>query len=352
MKNENFIYYILTILLVGCTGSEKTRYADCSTFSWKDVGNEIKLEGYELNLSDILTRPMRISISDSTLILLNNDNEKMIQLIDLNNEKEIGCYGSFGSGPTDMISPRYVYKKDSVLSIYDSGLLRFNQYIIAGDSILKLKNSIQYTSFFEDVFILSDSILVASVLDLRLKKISFFQRDSLLNTIGDYPSTKDNTFSSEGLAQMEGFSSSFAWNCSKKKIAVAYKLTDLIEIYDENGILESRTHGPDIFYPSKIVKNIGNTQKVTANIGEERDAYFSPIATSKEIYVLYSGRFYRPGEKNYLLDRLFVFDWDGNLLRQYKLDIPIFRFVIDENKQILYGITDSPEFRIVRFNLQ
>lgn len=352
MKQVRFICYILAILLIGCIDQRGKKYTDCSTFSWKDVGPEIMLQGHELNLGEMLTRPMRLSVSDSTLILLNNDNETLIQLININTEKEIGCYGTFGSGPADLMTPRYVHKKDSVLFTYDSRLRRFNQYVIASDSLLRLENSMQFTSYFDDVFMFSDSVLVANVLDPRLKKISFFQRDSLLNTVGDYPSIEGDDNALEGLAQLEGFASSLAWNMSKRKIAIVYKQTDLIEIYDETGLLKNRIQGPDIFFPSKIIKSIGDTQKVTANIGEERDAYFSPVATSNELYILYSGQLYHPGDTNYLLDHLLVFDWNGNPLRQYKLDTPIFRFVIDESNQLIYGITDSPEFRIIRFDLK
>lgn len=352
MKLLSLIYLVLATLLVGCIGKEEKRYNDCTTFSWKDMGTEIVLQGHELNLSEQITRPMRLSVSDSTLILLNNDTEDLVQLVDLNTEKKIGHYGTFGSGPADLMTPRYVHKKDSSLFIYDSGLRRFNHYIIDSDKVLKLKNSTQFTYYFDDVIMLSDSILIANVLDPRLKKISYFQGNSMLTTMGDYPLIEGGKFPLEGLAQLEGFASSLAWNTSKRKIAIVYKQTDLIEIYDETGRLKNRVQGPDIFFPSKSIKNIGNTQKVTANIGEERDAYFSPVTTTNELFVLYSGLVYHPGDKNYLLDHLFVFDWNGKPLRQYKLDIPIFRFVIDESSHTVYGLTDSPEFRIVRFNLE
>lgn len=351
MKQIKIVSYLLTIILIGCVGKQEKRYTDCTTFSWEELGSEIMLHGRELELSEELTRPIRISIFDSTLILLNHDSENLVQLINVKQEKEIACYGSFGSGPTDFMNPRYVHKKDSMLFIYDSGLRRFNQYVMGSDSLLRLTESTQFTFHFDDVVMLSDSVLAANVLDPRLKKISFFLHDSLVNTMGDYPQIAGSNDSLNVLAQLEGFSSSLAWNASKRKIALAYKLTDLIEIYDETGILRSRMNGPDHFIPSKTVKDNDDTQKVTANIGEERDAYFSPVATSNELFVLYSGRIYHPGDKSYLLDRLIVFDWDAKPLRQYKLDIPIFRFTIDENGRTLYGITDSPEFRIIRFDL-
>lgn len=345
------VFIVFAILFVRCTGNGEMKYQDCLVFSWKSLGNEILLHGNELNLDEHITRPMRLFIKDSTLFLLNNNTEGMLQLIDLNTEKQIGIYGSFGSGPADMMTPRYIQKKDSVLFIYDSRLLRFNQFTLNSDNILNLKNSIQFASSFEDLIMLSDSILVASVLDPRLKKMSYFKKDSMIKTVGDYPQVEGTDTPLSGIARLEGFSSSMAWNPLKQKIAIAYKQTDLIEIYDNVGRLENRIQGPDVFFPSKSIKSIGNTQKVVANIGEEKDAYFSPVATENELFVLYSGLIYQPGEKGYLLNHLFVFDWNGKPLRRYKLDIPIFRFTINESGNKIYGITDSPEFRIIQYNL-
>lgn len=351
MKQLIFICLVLVLLFVGCIGKTGAKYENCDLFSLDDFGNEILLHGQELDLGELVTRPMRISLSDSILFLLNNDTEGLVQLINVHTGREIGRYGLFGSGPGDLMTPRFVQKKDSILFVYDAKLRRFNQYVLGADNTLNLKNSTQFTYYLDDILMLSDSVLVANVLDPQLKKLSFFQRDSLLSTVGDYPLIKGDTAALDKLVQLEGFISSLAWNALRREIAVTYKQTDLIEIYDELGCLKSRIQGPDNFLPSKSVKNIGDAQKVTANIGEEKDAYFSPIATDNELFVLYSGRIYHPGDKNYLLEQLFVFDWNGNPIRRYKLDIPIFRFVIDESSRTIYGITDSPEFRIIQFNL-
>ena len=351
MKNIRFIYFVLITILIGCVGKKEKKYVDCTLFGWDNISSEIVLHGADLNLGDQITRPMRLSVFDSTLILLNDDNEGIIQMIDLPTKNEIGHYGSFGGGPSDLMTPRYVYKKDSVLYVYDSRLLRFNTFVLNSNDNLNLKNSVQFNSYFDDVLMLSDSILIANVLDPQMKKISYFKGDSMIKTVGDYPQIEENSTDLDVLAQLEGFASSLAWNESKKRIAVVYKQTDLIEIYNENGKLEHRVQGPDMFFPSKCVKDIGETQKVVANIGEERDAYFSPVATANELFVLYSGDFYNPESKDYLHDRLFVFDWDGNPLRQYKLDIPIFRFTIDSSSRVIYGLTDTPEFRVVQFKL-
>ena len=45
------------------------------------------------------------------------------------------------------------------------------------------------------------------------------------------------------------------------------------------------------------------------------------------------------GYPNYYNDELFVFDWEGNLIRKYVLDTPIYSYVIDEENNKLYGMT-------------
>lgn len=72
--------------------------------------------------------------------------------------------------------------------------------------------------------------------------------------MGDYPSIEGDDNALEGLAQLEGFASSLAWNMSKRKIAIVYKQTDLIEIYDETGLLKNRIQGPDIFFLLKLLR--------------------------------------------------------------------------------------------------
>lgn len=54
---------------------------------------------------------------------------------------------------------------------------------------------------------------------------------------------------------------------------------------------------------------------------------------------------------NYLKKHLFVFDKAGKPICRYELDQPIFSFTIDEQNQILYGISDQPEFHILKFEL-
>ena len=70
-----------------------------------------------------------------------------------------------------------------------------------------------------------------------------------------------------------------------------------------------------------------------------------------KVYVLYSGAYFDPRNPQYLKDKLFVFDNEGNPLWIYSLDKPILNFTIDSRNNKLYGISDVPEFHIIEYDL-
>lgn len=141
---------------------------------------------------------------------------------------------------------------------------------------------------------------------------------------------------------------------SNSHIWLFYKSTDLIEIYDYEGRLVKRLHGPDHFFPAvRELSNGEGLQKVSSVSGETRDAYFCPLYSGGKIYVLYSGRVYHEGQSAdaYLLDTLLSFNWDGTPDKAYKLPVPVFTFAIDETNRTLYGLSFVPEYHLVKYAL-
>ena len=66
--------------------------------------------------------------------------------------------------------------------------------------------------------------------------------------------------------------------------------------------------------------------------------------------MLYSGKLYNPDQPSYLLNQLFVFDKNGNPQKRFELSEPIFTFTVDPVKNVIYGLTDNPEFRILKYS--
>ncbi len=86
---------------------------------------------------------------------------------------------------------------------------------------------------------------------------------------------------------------------------------------------------------------------------ESKMAFLSGAATDKYIYLLYSGRvigtdFYFALKSNTIL----VFDWDGNPIIRYNLDVDINTFTVSEDNKIIYAIVNGKEDTyLVKFNL-
>ena len=80
---------------------------------------------------------------------------------------------------------------------------------------------------------------------------------------------------------------------------------------------------------------------------------FADVAVSQErVYALYSGRTINDfGNDASLGDILLVFDWEGNLLRSYRLDASVANIAYDPEENALYGLISGFEDKLIRLNL-
>ena len=134
------------------------------------------------------------------------------------------------------------------------------------------------------------------------------------------------------------------------KIVVCYSMTDLISIYDLNGVLLKRIHGPGHFF--SYFKEIHNGNVVTSLMDRDknRDAYFCPENVGERFFVLYDGEKVNATEHDSLCDYLYSFTWDGVPDLIYELSEPIFDYTVDVNAKKIYGISNNPEYHVVEFS--
>ena len=134
------------------------------------------------------------------------------------------------------------------------------------------------------------------------------------------------------------------------KIAICYYMTDLIEIYNLDGILEKRIHGPEQFFSHFKEYQDGKYIGASPIKGLNRDAYMCPRNAGNEFFVLYNGGFIDSPHHSTSCDQIFSFTWDGVPQITFNLDDPVFSFNIDSKNKKLYGISKTPEFHIVQYS--
>jgi hypothetical protein len=349
MKNLYLLF--LYIILFSC---QKKHFEDADIFTFADFGKEeILLKAEFLALDDsILIMPSKLILKDSFLILNNSSNDFYFQIFNLNNLMETNeCIG-IGQGPDELLSPDIIQSNDSniwILDIYKKEIDEYSFTDFLSESRPKYLQKIKIEEEHYTNAIVFPSLKILTVFSSDPKqRFGFYDDDGkLLAKKGSYPEI--DIFDTE-FEKARGYDFDCTTNF-QNRIFVSHKLTDLIEIYDIDGNLLRRLHGPEQFFPA--VEEVRRTEgkytvsTVRAIPGKAREAYFCPINAGKEVFVLYSGKI--EDNNAYLMNIIFVFDWEGNPIRKYKLDTPIFQFCVDVNNRTIYGITNYPEYRILKF---
>jgi len=116
-------------------------------------------------------------------------------------------------------------------------------------------------------------------------------------------------------------------NEPRQRLMVFYNHTNLIQIFDFNGVLLKEVSVGDYIQPQTM---------------EKRKLFFAaPVAVKDNIFVLYldETREYLKDNAPDLRPQLHVYDWNGNLLSQHQLDAPVYNFAINEKTKKLVGGT-------------
>lgn len=344
---------ILLFLSVFSACNSSKEYENSQLFNLESFKQTKTLKGTPLLLDEPVKTPARIYTIDSFLVLINMHTNIFVDRYNLNTSKKTGEYISFGSGPEEMITPKNIITEDSIVYTFDLGkkrLVQYDKYDFCHNKSPSLEKTINFDEFVSNLQLLKNGTIVTTIHSPEHKRLSFFNLNGeFIETKGEYPVIRNQELNT--IQKMSGYDCSIITNEDKDKIFIAYKLTDLIEIYDINGNLITRKQGPEGFFPSIIVHNNGDMQTIGYEKDKSKDGYFCPIAYNDEIYVLYSGKTYNPDKHDFNSDHIFVFDWNGNPIRTYNLETPIFSFTIDPKTNTLYGITNNPEYHIVTMQL-
>jgi hypothetical protein len=334
-------FYFFIFLFLSCQNKNIDRFHE------KDFSQIIELKGDVLTLDEPIMRPTNIYLIENLLVLQNRGTDYIYEIYDLETNKKINECLSFGNGPEEMIRPTIVNLTNDDLWIYDIHKLslfnyKLKDFITTLNPKIVKKITFDYTYFKATV--LSDNNIVASPSKLPNKKFDFFNSEAnLLDSQGEYSNT--------GLTETENrlFYRFDYVTSADDKIFLTYHKGDIIEIYNANGDLIRRKIGPNNHKPVfKLIEKPGFSTAVSKNGATYQCYHGTPVRVEDEVFVLYFGDLYE--KYNELCSMILVFDFDGNPLRIYNLDIPLIFFTVDVGKKIIYGITDQPDdFHIIKY---
>ncbi|MDR1202030.1 MAG: TolB-like 6-bladed beta-propeller domain-containing protein [Tannerellaceae bacterium] len=329
------------------------KITDAYLFNDKSFQNVLCLTGNIVN-DTFVGKPARLTQIDTLLYVVDASLDSLVHKFDVKNNRYKGLAISRGNAPGELLSVGHVTSSIDKKSVWvhDITSRQWHQYD------RELNTLIDKISFSQDmtdhVYVnepqwISDNLFVC--LNFRSHKERFYVVNKDLT---EFKPVSNPQFSfNDNLPSFlmnDIFSSLIHVKPDKKKVVLAGRYLDCIEIYNADGSLTKLLKGPEKDFNFKYDRDRSFGNGVLIKSPESRRAYICLRSTNDRIYALYSGKG-RMDSSNYSTSNIiYTFDWEGNLLKKYVLDCHINSFDIDASTQTIYAIQYADN-DIVSFNL-
>ena len=342
--------FVLGMLLYLCSCASHDKYENAKKFGLEDIPVQKELVGNVLEFDSLIMRPRDIFVSDSLLVVIETGVGELFHVYNLNSKKYVTSHIVRGNGPDDMLSPRFVKGKNDGIGVCDMNTSKVYEYGLA-DFVSAMKPVPTYNTKLESAPFIGvaevDGQYISGMYGENGKLFSVFDKNGKkVNEIVDFPSSNISYTDAE---KRDAYYANIVGN-GKDRIAVCYSMTDLIDIYNVNGELLHRIHGPEQFFARFNEVRDGEVITSAPEKNVNRDAYFSPCSDGEKLFVLYDGDYVDSPDNDGSCSYLMAFSWDGEPEAQYHLSDPIIACTIDHVHKKVYGISMIPEFHVVEYS--
>lgn len=325
---------LLLVFLYSCSNQEAIRLND----QIKKFDKFPKTDSlfFEPLSEKVLEEPSAMLFYKENLIIETfcKSKEYFLLLYSINQDSVLCEAIKYGNGPNEMLSCKMSLLNDRIW-IYDMSKMHLSNIHI--DSLFCFNTNIQSRKIDGGAYyrtaMLNDSILIGTGNMVNDHKIDYIN----INT-NKMIHSLDYAFLNQNINRdvlVDASHCDVKVNPKTKDILLAYRFTDVIEIYSSGGELMSSYQGPIGFDIEFQAVQIGN-KSFAAKTTQTRKAYVNSFVTEKYIYLLYSGcRRNEPNWENGT--ELFVFSWDGKPYKRYLLDQPIYTLAVDEKNGSIYS---------------
>jgi hypothetical protein len=322
MKIMNYISTVFSLLLICCFF---TFCSNSSKKSYKESQPVFKNETFispktKVFIEQVIAPEFMTKIGNVALVTCSRT-DTMIYAYHLPDMTYLYGFGIRGGGPDDFtVLPMFCESMADYLYIWGYGPTTIKKFSLSEDNKLLPVKKIRLP--FYDVFnfmnIVDDRyVFYFNVDQLQIKKIDLeedMKAVNLKNKLSEINFDKDPHkesyfYSNRGLMAM-----------NNKYIIYAYIYKNQIDIYNISDLsLHHRLTGSENGLPFRQ----GKTFDV------EYQYYCQLVTTDKYIYACQVNK-----DKNYILE---IYDYEGNPINKYILEIPLSALIIDESNKILVG---------------
>lgn len=355
MKLKHTISLVSITLLIFTLSCKEKKISD--PLMHEAFKNIIKLKGEEVNLnSSMLAEPTGMIIIDPFLIIDDPDNNNLLTLIDLRNQKVVKRFLKKGRGPKEcIVIDLYKYKKKEFY-VYGKSLhklLMFNLDSLINNNnyspeIFKLKDNGNYIS----VLPVNENLYIGTG-NLKTGRYGILKKGTNIKTKYSFPKDGAKYSIREKSA---AYGSELDIKPDMKKFVSSTNIGAVLEIFSINNNTIKKIRDLHYFYPKYNIIYGGEGLGYAAQYYEKDNIFgFTDVyTTNKSIYTKYSGKKLIRKKDFYTLStgkHILVYDWKGNPKKHYELDYHVEYICVDDNETAMYAINYKPKPKIIKFKL-
>lgn len=254
-----------------------------------------------------------------------------------------------GNGPNEVVLLGGIQLQDDQILLYDIQRKSIKEMVLSeAGSTIKLREK-RKLSESDRPFIIANrgENIVASGL-FRTSWINYYDSDNKLLSSLDFPVFAEQEQLTELEKSLIYMSTLLSIKPDQSKVACATKCGAVISISecDSDKLTEIVQLN---YFPAEVETNQFTGVAYTKN----HKTGFCDIACDDEfIYVLYSGRTREShGLDMHYCQYLLKYDWNGNPITRFELEVPLFSMDYDPNTKLLYGVGNDPEGCIFIYNI-
>lgn len=308
------------------------------SFDLDSFGDKVLLDGQRFSLSDNLSMPGKLAITDDYVFVMDSKGEYPVHVIDLKKREYIKPFSSRGGGPGEVIGGYSLDVFNNSLWIYDVQLSRFLgadiDHVLSKEGThfktnIKIENSL---SCIEPLWLSDTSFVSINLEPNQSGRFNLFSSSGVVNgSIGSLNLEKETKDPYSILLQ--AYQGDVELSKDKQTLVISDLYSDRIEVFNLDGDTEFVLKGPGEFDPLYEILDGPGSSLIMGMQRTTKLGYLCSYVTEKFIYGLYSGETIGSIQSN----QVFVFDrFTGEPIKEILLDEEITGFAVSsDDKQLV-----------------
>lgn len=337
IMKQKLAILLLSIIVLSCNNERKQVQVIPLNFQ------TIKID------SLIIGQSYGMLLVDSNLLIADSQGDSLFHWINLNTltNKDVG---QIGQGPNEYLSFNNFYKIGNRYGFYDSQLRGANE-ILFSEKGIALKKKVRFESLDYRYYQVIPTALGTYIGTGPYKKGLFAISDSagqLINAVGEQPYRDETERKIPELGRAMAYQGKLLASLKGDRLVNAIYTSPMIYFYQLSPTGVTLVNSFIECYP-EYRPDLGDNSYASAMNRNNKLGYMDMVATEQYVYALYSGKSTaEAGLSAFCGNKIRVFDWNGNLQKEYIFDMDISCFCVTPDDRTIYAIGLVDDYELVK----